>query len=141
MAPDLSIVVVSWNTRDDLRACLAAVPAACGALSHEIVVVDNASRDGTPAMVRAEFPGVTLIETGANLGFAAGNNRALPACSGRILVLLNPDTVAEPGSLARLAAFLPLACISSRVCVIGPGARLHEPATPCARHGQSAYPA
>ncbi|HPF36376.1 MAG TPA: glycosyltransferase family 2 protein [Candidatus Krumholzibacteria bacterium] len=106
MAPDLSIVVVSWNTRDDLRACLAAVPAACGALSHEIVVVDNASRDGTPAMVRAEFPGAALIETGANLGFAAGNNRALPACSGRILVLLNPDTVAEPGSLARLAAFL-----------------------------------
>jgi len=106
MEPDLSIVVVSWNTRDDLRACLTALPAACAPLAHEAIVVDNASSDGTPAMLRAEFPAVELIETGANLGFAAGNNRALPRCRGRVVVLLNPDTVAAPGSLARLAEFL-----------------------------------
>lgn len=106
MEPDLSIVVVSWNTRDDLRACLDAVPAACAPLVPQILVVDNASSDGSPAMVREAFPHVELIETGANLGFAAGNNRALPRCRGRVTVLLNPDTVAAPGSLARLVEFL-----------------------------------
>ena len=106
MELDLSIVIVSWNTREDLRTCLAAVPDARGGLSTEVFVVDNASSDGSPQMVQDEFPKVILIESGANLGFAAGNNLALPSCQGRHILLLNPDTIPENNSLAKLSAFL-----------------------------------
>ncbi len=106
MARDLSIVIVSWNTRDLLRDCLASLPASAAGLDWEAIVVDNASRDGTPAMVRAEFPGARLVETGANLGFAAGNNRGLPLAAGAAVLLLNPDTVCPPDQLARLHACL-----------------------------------
>jgi N-acetylglucosaminyl-diphospho-decaprenol L-rhamnosyltransferase len=102
---DLSIVIVSWNTAPLLRGCLASLPAACEPLSCETFVVDNASRDGSAAMVRTEFPGATLIESGGNLGFSRGNNLALPRCRGAFVLLLNPDTVCPPGSLARLVAF------------------------------------
>jgi N-acetylglucosaminyl-diphospho-decaprenol L-rhamnosyltransferase len=104
-APALSIVIVNWNTSALLRDCLASLPAACGDLAPEVLVVDNASRDGSAALVRAEFPGATLLEAGANLGFAGGNNLALPRCHGDFVLLLNPDTVCPPGSLAKLVAF------------------------------------
>jgi N-acetylglucosaminyl-diphospho-decaprenol L-rhamnosyltransferase len=103
---DLSIIIVSWNTRDLLRDCLASVPAGCGALVTETFVVDNASADGSPDMVRETFPDVHLVESGGNLGFARGNNLALPRCRGRHILLLNPDTICEPESLARLGTFL-----------------------------------
>jgi N-acetylglucosaminyl-diphospho-decaprenol L-rhamnosyltransferase len=102
---DLSIVIVNWNTRDLLRGCLASLRAAVGDLACEVVVVDNASADDTPAMVRAEFSSVDLIEAGGNLGFARANNLAFPATKGRHVLLLNPDTVCPPGSLARLVSF------------------------------------
>ena len=104
-APALSIVIVNWNTAALLRDCLASLPAACGDVTREVLVVDNASRDGSAALVRREFPAVTVLEPGANLGFAAGNNRALPRCRGDFVLLLNPDTVCPPGSLARLVDF------------------------------------
>jgi len=103
---DLSVIIVSWNTRELLRDCLASLPTGCGALATEILVVDNASADGSPDMVRETFPDVRLIESGGNLGFARGNNLALPRCRGRHILLLNPDTICEPESLARLSAFL-----------------------------------
>lgn len=102
---DLSIVIVSWNTRRLLADCLASLPAACAALSTEIIVVDNASSDGSDAMVAADFPAVRLIRSGGNLGFSRGNNLALKQTTGRWVLLLNPDTVCAPGSLARLVAF------------------------------------
>jgi len=104
-APDLSVVVVNWNTAGLLQGCLASLPAACAGLACETLVVDNASRDGSAALVRERFPDATLIEAGANLGFAGGNNLALPRCRGAFILLLNPDTVCPPGSLARLVAF------------------------------------
>ena len=104
--PQLSVVIVTFNGRDLVRACLRCVPASFGDLSGEVIVVDNGSSDGTPAMIAAEFPGVRLIATGENLGFAAGNNRGLPHARGRIIVFLNPDTEPAPGSLALLAAAL-----------------------------------
>jgi N-acetylglucosaminyl-diphospho-decaprenol L-rhamnosyltransferase len=75
----LAIIVVSWNVRDLLERCLHAVEASLdgSALEYRILVVDNASHDGTPAMVRRQFPHVELLETGANLGFAGGNNVGL----------------------------------------------------------------
>ena len=69
-------------------------------------MADNASADGTPAMVRADHPDVRLLETGANLGFTGGNNTALPLVRGERVLLLNPDTVCPPGSLAALCACL-----------------------------------
>ena len=102
---DLSVVIVNWNTGALLANCLASLPAACAGLDHEVVVVDNASRDGSASLVRARFPAVSLVEAGANRGFAGGNNLALPRCRGAFVLLLNPDTVCPPGSLARLVAF------------------------------------
>ncbi|MBU0743743.1 glycosyltransferase [bacterium] len=103
---DLSVIIVNWNTCEPLRACLAALPAACGGLSREVLVVDNASSDGSAAMVRDAYPHATLIESGGNLGFARGNNLALPRARGRCILLLNPDTVCEPGALKTLVRFL-----------------------------------
>lgn len=104
-ACDLSVVVVNWNTSGLLADCLASLPAACADLDCEVLVVDNASRDGSAALVADRFPAVILVEAGANLGFAGGNNLALPRCRGAFVLLLNPDTVCPPGSLARLVAF------------------------------------
>ena len=104
-AVDLSIVIVNWNTRDLLRDCLASLPAATAELATEVIVVDNASADGSPAMVVEEFPHVRLMESGGNLGFARANNLGLPHTTGHAVLLLNPDTVCPPGSLARLFRF------------------------------------
>lgn len=102
----LSIIIVSWNTRDLLRRCLQSIEAQRGDLRVEIIVVDNASHDGTPAMVRDEFPQVRLIETGANLGFSAGNNVGMRAAQGDWFLLLNPDTEMVGDALQRLIATL-----------------------------------
>lgn len=102
---DLSIVIVSWNTKGLLADCLASLPAACGPLSVETLVVDNASHDGSDTMVETDFPQVRLIRGGGNLGFSRGNNLALAEARGRWVLLLNPDTVCPPGSLARLVEF------------------------------------
>ena len=106
MAPDLSIVIVSWNTCKLLDACLASLPVAIGDLSAEVVVVDNDSRDGTPAMVAAKHPEVQFVATGANLGFSRANNLALAEVTGARILLLNPDTICPPDSLASLCARL-----------------------------------
>lgn len=103
--PDLSIVVVSWNTANLLGNCLGSLPGACASLEYETLVVDNGSRDGSAAMVRERFPHVTVLESGGNIGFSRGNNLALPRCRGAYVLLLNPDTVCPPGSLAKLVDF------------------------------------
>jgi len=92
----LSVVVVNWNSREDLRACLSSL----GAQTHadlEVIVVDNASSDGSPEMVSREFPAVVLVRNQDNLGFAAGCNRGIEASHGAWVALLNNDAVAEPG--------------------------------------------
>jgi hypothetical protein len=101
--PAISVIVVTFNGRDLVRACLSTVGAALAPRGGEVIVVDNGSRDGTPEMIAAEFPGVRLEATGENLGFAAGNNRGLKLARGAVIVFLNPDTEPAPGSLARLA--------------------------------------
>ncbi|MGD9548969.1 MAG: glycosyltransferase family 2 protein [Candidatus Krumholzibacteriia bacterium] len=103
---DLSVVIVNWNTCGLLRDCLASLPAATAGLAVEILVVDNASQDGTAAMIGREFPHVRLLEAGGNLGFARANNLALPRTAGDMVLLLNPDTVCPPGSVTRLFAFM-----------------------------------
>ncbi len=112
----LSIIIVSWNTKELLRECLlsALADAQDSALDAETWVVDNASSDGTPQMVRDEFPQVRLIASETNLGFAAGNNAALRALGfpDRLdsqpdaVLLLNPDTIIKPGALRAMVDFL-----------------------------------
>jgi GT2 family glycosyltransferase len=101
--PAISVVIVTFNGRDLVRACLSTVGAALAPRGGEVIVVDNGSADGTPEMIAAEFPDVRLLATGENLGFAAGNNRGLPFARGSTIVFLNPDTEPAPGSLSRLA--------------------------------------
>ncbi len=96
----LSICIVNWNTRDDLRQCLQSLPGGAGELTLEVFVVDNASTDGSPAMVSSEFPQVTLLRNPNNSGFAHANNQALARCRGDYLLLLNSDTVVHPGALS-----------------------------------------
>ncbi len=107
-APDLSVAVVSYNTRDLLRACLASLHArqAEGEAHLEVIVADNGSSDGSVEMVRAEFPAVRLVETGGNVGFGRANNLALRDARGRHVCLLNSDAEALPGALAKTLAFL-----------------------------------
>lgn len=102
---DVSVVVVSYNTRALLDGCLRSLQASTG-VSLETWVVDNASPDGSADHVAATFPDVRLIRSGANRGFAAANNLAIAAAGGRYLLLLNPDTLVRPDTVARLAAFL-----------------------------------
>jgi GT2 family glycosyltransferase len=102
----LSVIVLNFNGRRWLGPCLEALAAQAGAPSFETILVDNASHDGSAAFVREHFPGVHVLETGRNLGFAAGNNAGAKAASGRALVFLNNDTVPAPDWLAHLAGAL-----------------------------------
>lgn len=94
--PDISVLIVSFNTRDLLRQCLASLGQQPNV---EIVVVDNASRDGSADMLATEFPEVRLIRSTANLGFGNANNLAFKEATGRYLVLLNTDAYLAPGVL------------------------------------------
>jgi GT2 family glycosyltransferase len=117
---DLSIVIVSYNVRDLLAACLDSVFAEIARLAPrtvEVFVVDNASADGSAAMVAERFPQVRLIVNSDNRGFAAANNQALRESHGRCVVLLNPDTLVRPEALGTLLDFLDA---NPRVGVIGP---------------------
>jgi len=115
LLPDLSIIIVSWNVRDLLRACLASLPA--GDPRVEVIVVDAASADGTPEMVRGEFPQVHLVASPDNLGYTRGNNVGLHAARGRNLLILNPDTEVLGDALARMQGYLD---DHPRVGVVGP---------------------
>lgn len=103
---DVSIVIVSFNTRDILRRCLDAVARHADKLRQEIIVVDNDSRDGSQDMVECEFPHVRLIRNTQNLMFARASNQGMAAASGRNLLLLNSDAFVGEGTTRELAHFL-----------------------------------
>jgi len=88
----VSVIIVNWNTREILHDCLASIADQTG-LPHEVIVVDNASTDGSADMVQRAFPNVTLIANSDNRGFAAANNQGLAVATGEKLLLLNPDTI------------------------------------------------
>jgi GT2 family glycosyltransferase len=90
-APRVSIVIVSWNVRTLLRTCLQSIHTHV-TTPHEIIVIDNASSDGTVAMIQSEFPEVQCIANTMNVGFARANNQARNLCRGTYICLLNPDT-------------------------------------------------
>lgn len=105
-APDVSIIIVSWNVRDMLARSLRCIFQTVRRASYEVLVVDNASADGSAAMVRDAFPQVTLIANGSNLGFGQANNQAAALARGRYLLLLNPDAFAHEGAIDELVAFM-----------------------------------
>jgi N-acetylglucosaminyl-diphospho-decaprenol L-rhamnosyltransferase len=105
-APDLSVLIVSYNTAALVDACLRSLAATVRLTNYEVVVADNGSVDGTVQMVRQNWPGVTVLDIGTNLGFARANNRALHASSGRHVLLLNSDAEVLEGALDELIAFM-----------------------------------
>ncbi|MDE2776305.1 MAG: glycosyltransferase family 2 protein [Chloroflexota bacterium] len=103
--PDLSVVIVSYNTRDLLRSCLQSLRASVG-LDLEIIVVDNASSDGSAEMARGEFPEARLLAQTLNTWYCGGNNIGIKAARADAVLLLNPDTEVAPDALALLYRFL-----------------------------------
>jgi N-acetylglucosaminyl-diphospho-decaprenol L-rhamnosyltransferase len=124
---DLTVIIVSWNVRELLRQCLfsltRALPfAPVGACSVDgrtiqVIVVDNASSDGSPEMVAAEFPKVQLIRNAQNRGFTAANNQGLAVSQGRALLLLNPDTEVVGSAVATMVEYMQM---HPRVGALGP---------------------
>ncbi len=106
----ISVITVSWNTRELLKSCLsslfAELKAICPQADAEVFLVDNNSADGSASMVASDFPQVKLIANETNRGFAAANNQALSLATGEYILLLNPDTVVHPGAIKTLIAFL-----------------------------------
>jgi len=133
-APDLSIIIVNWNVRELLRACLASLtkderrkmrddsPSSfvLRPSSLEIIVIDNASSDGSAAMVANEFPAVQLIANTENRGFSGGNNQGIAVAQGRYIFFVNPDTVIIEDALAKLVRYL---TAHPQVGVVGPQLR------------------
>ncbi len=104
---DISVIIVNWNTRGSLLGCLESVYAGLtDNTTHEVIVVDNGSSDGSAQEVRGAYPEVILIENQKNLGFARANNQALRIAKGQFHVLLNTDVRLAPGALTTLLDFI-----------------------------------
>jgi GT2 family glycosyltransferase len=114
---DLSVIILNWNTWDETRDCLNSIYGQAHRHAIEVIVADNASSDGSRESVRDEFPQTCLVAHSTNLGFCAGNNRAVPATSGRYVLFLNSDTVVTEGALDALIDF---ADASPDIGIVGP---------------------
>jgi GT2 family glycosyltransferase len=106
VAPDVSVIIVSYNTRQLLLSCLKSVADSRGGGDIETIVVDNASNDGSRDAVRKEFPHVRLIESKTNLGFSGATNMGMDAASGRLFLLLNSDAEVRPDGVKLLRDFM-----------------------------------
>lgn len=104
--PDVSIVIVNWNSRDYLEKCLKSLAARRMGIVAEVIVIDNASYDGSEALIRESHSGVTYIQGRENLGFARANNLAAESATGRNLLFLNPDTEVVGDAVERMVRFL-----------------------------------
>ncbi|HUD20132.1 MAG TPA: glycosyltransferase family 2 protein [Patescibacteria group bacterium] len=104
---DLSIIILNFNTVDVTRACLSSIRnTKLGGYTIEVIVCDNASSDGSQTMVKKEFPEVTFIENGKNIGFAAGNNPGIKGSKGRYILLLNSDTEVAVNTFTSMITFM-----------------------------------
>jgi len=102
----LSIIIVSYNTREFISPCLNSIRKHLDGLPYEIIVVDNHSVDGTSRLIHENFPDVPLIENGKNLGFARAVNEGYKKAGGKYLLILNPDVEILPGSIEKMIHFL-----------------------------------
>jgi GT2 family glycosyltransferase len=104
--PEVSIIIVSYNTRQFISLCLAALAGTAGDLTREVIVIDNASTDGSVEMIEREFPWVTLVRNPSNLGYAKAVNLGMRLARARYSLVLNPDVEVAEGSVASLVAFM-----------------------------------
>ena len=102
---DVSVIIVNWNTKELLRDCLSSVYEHAGNVDYEIIVIDNASTDGSASMVKDDFRQVILIENSDNRGFATANNQGMAVAKGRYVLLLNSDTIVLDNSIANTVRF------------------------------------
>jgi len=114
---DISFIIINWNTRQMLLDCIASIEQHAAKLSFEIIVVDNASTDGSVESVRHSYPRVELIQNSSNLGFAKANNLGIKRMKGKYAVLLNSDTLVLAGALETMTAFMNA---SPRAGICGP---------------------
>lgn len=105
-APTLSIILVTWNVRDLVLRCLESIHQRSGAVSFEVLIVDNVSSDGTIQAIRRQFPDVRVVENRENIGFPKANNKAFQVARGRYILFLNPDTEVGAGTLEACVAEL-----------------------------------
>lgn len=103
---DLSVIVVSYNTKELLKDCLVSVKNAIKSIDAEVFVVDNASRDGTVEMLKNNYPWVKLIANKKNLGFSKANNQAIKKSRGKYILVLNPDTRVMPDTFSKMINFM-----------------------------------
>jgi len=103
---DVSIIVVNWNGRGLLARCLQCVESTVKQVRYEVIVVDNASTDGSQEMVKCDFPNTRLIENTQNVGFAAANNQGMEIAQGRFVLLLNSDAFVKDGTVDTMVAFM-----------------------------------
>jgi len=101
--PELAILIVSYNTKCELENCVRSLHAHPPLIAHEVVVIDNASTDGSAEAVRSQFPAVRIIQLDANVGFARANNEGIRQTRGELILLLNSDTMVPEGAIDRLA--------------------------------------
>ncbi len=102
----LSILIVSYNVRDLVLDCLTSIYETVQHIPFEVILVDNASSDGTPEAVKEKFPQCHVIVNSQNEGFAFANNQGFERAKGEIILLLNPDTKVLPGSIEKMYRFL-----------------------------------
>jgi len=102
----LSIIIVSWNVRDYLADCIESILENCRLLQYEIIVVDNASTDGTVDFIKNKYPRLVLIPNDTNKGFGYANNQGISRAKGRYLLFLNPDTIMKPNAVEKMLTFL-----------------------------------
>ncbi|MDD5251269.1 MAG: glycosyltransferase family 2 protein [Patescibacteria group bacterium] len=120
---DLSIIIVNWNVRDLLDRCLASIFRLTKGIVFEVIVVDNASGDGSVAMIKEKYPLVHVVANRRNLGFAAGNNQGIRTARGKNVILLNPDTeIFIEDALTALVRFM---TTHPDVAIVGP--RINNP--------------
>lgn len=104
--PELSVIIVSYKVRRLLLGCLKTLETACRGLDHEIIVVDNASGDGTVDVVRETYPRINVLANSENAGFAKANNQAYAISRGGFVLMLNPDTAVRPDAVRNVLDFM-----------------------------------
>ena len=114
--PRLSIIIVTYNSRGEIDACLRSLTDGAR-VDREVVVIDNSSTDGTPQHLRDRWPGIRVIDAGANIGFARASNLGIRETFGELVLLLNPDTTVPPGAIDRLVSALEQ---DRRAAAVGP---------------------
>lgn len=126
----VSIIIVNWNSRDDLKECLESFFKKVKYPNYEIILVDNASKDDSVNYVKKNYPKITIVQSESNLGFAGGNNLGFKKCNGKYVLFLNNDTITTEDFLAPLVKFMEeredVGIVQPKILFHRPGTSLHH---------------